>query len=231
MKAVIYARVSTDEQGISLEAQVKILKQYCDFKGLEVVDVFTEAISGSIPLELRPEGSRMLRLLKAEQIQHVVTHKLDRLFRNTIDALQQIEAWEKNKITLHIVDQNIVTGTAESKFFLGILAQVSQLERDMIRKRTKTALQHKKQKLEAYSKTPIGFSRVNKHLVVNEEEMQIVKYIFSLHKKFSYWKIAELLNKQNIKTKEGKKWYPATIRYIVNNKELYKNYLESEVYS
>lgn len=48
MKAVIYARVSTEEQkkkGYSLNAQIRKCKEYCKVRDWEVVDVIKEVKS------------------------------------------------------------------------------------------------------------------------------------------------------------------------------------------
>jgi len=54
MKAVVYSRVSTEEQ--TPESQLQVVLDYADRRGYEVVKIFEENISGSIdPLE-RPVG-------------------------------------------------------------------------------------------------------------------------------------------------------------------------------
>ena len=66
-RAVGYIRVSSDDQareGLSLEAQERKIRAYCDLKGLELVTIFKdEGISGFKPLEKRPGGLSALASL------------------------------------------------------------------------------------------------------------------------------------------------------------------------
>ena len=95
--AVLYIRVSTDEQavhGVSLGAQEERLRAYCTMRGLEVIDLIRdEGVSAFKPLRTRSGGAGLLRAISSGQATHIVTLKLDRLFRNAADALTLTEAW------------------------------------------------------------------------------------------------------------------------------------------
>src|SRR4051812_45922439 len=107
-RAVIYCRVSTDQQaseGVSLDDQQRRLAAYCEAHGLVVVDVVVEGgESAGKALAGRPGGRKVLALIKRKAVDAVVIAKLDRAFRNTIDALQTIESWDRSGIALHIAD-------------------------------------------------------------------------------------------------------------------------------
>lgn len=69
---------------------------------------------------------------------------------------------------------------------------------------------------------------VNKSVAVDPETFTIVKYIFETYhdKKYSINKISTFLNDQNIKApKHGKKWYPASVGIILDNKDKYEGQL------
>lgn len=56
--------------------------------------------------------------------------------------------------------------------------------------------------------------------------MEIVKFIFKLRKKKrSFYSIAQILNKQNIKGKKGGSWTHTSVKRILQNK-LYKGWLK-----
>ena len=107
-KAVCYIRVSTEEQareGVSLEAQEERLRAYCKMTGLEVVEMIREGgVSATKLLKDRPGGKILTELINNKKANHVVAFKLDRLFRNAEDALQQTREWDKKGVTLHLVD-------------------------------------------------------------------------------------------------------------------------------
>ena len=107
-KAVCYVRVSTMEQatqGVSLEAQEEKLRAYCQMTGLEIVKIIKEeGISATKPLKDRPGGKELIEIINKKQANHVVTLKLDRLFRNAEDALHVTNDWDSKGVTLHLVD-------------------------------------------------------------------------------------------------------------------------------
>jgi len=228
-KAVCYVRVSTMEQatqGVSLEAQEEKLRAYCQMTGLEIVKIIKEeGISATKPLKDRPGGKELIEIINKKKANHVVTLKLDRLFRNTEDALHVTNDWDSKGVTLHLVDmggQAINTKSAIGRFFLSLMVGFAELERNMIAERTAMALTHKKRNLEAYAPTPLGYTRINDSLEKDEKEWEIVNLIFQLRsEKISYSKIAEELNNRGIPGKRGGKWYGSTVRYVYQN-DLYK---------
>jgi DNA invertase Pin-like site-specific DNA recombinase len=224
-KAVCYIRVSTEEQargGVSLEAQEERLISYCKMAGLEVVEIIREeGVSAGKLLAVRPGGERLLQLVASKKVRHVVALKLDRLFRDAEDALRQTRAWDKAGVALHLVDmggQTLNTATAMGRFFLNMMAAFAELERNLIAERTATALVHKKAHRQAYSPTPYGFDRVGKELSENPQEQEIIAQIFTWRQNgWSLRKIAAELNRRGVPTKQGGKWYAATVRYLLRN--------------
>ena len=84
-----YVRVSTKQQsedGLSLDAQQRILEGYAMMQGLQIDHIFIErAVSGWKPFDTRPQGKLLAeRLTKGDVI---LCSKLDRLFRSARDAL------------------------------------------------------------------------------------------------------------------------------------------------
>jgi DNA invertase Pin-like site-specific DNA recombinase len=234
-KAVCYIRVSTEEQvrgGVSLEAQEEKLIAYCRLQGLEVVRIIREeGVSGSKPLETRPGGEELAKLVGSGRIQHVIALKLDRLFRDAENALNQTRRWDNSGIAMHLVDmggQAINTASAMGRMFLTMMAGFAELERNLIAERTQAALAHKKSHKEAYSPIPYGYDRDGKNLVENPTEQEALRTIQQWYGEGkSLRAIARNLNEQGIPTKsEGQerngkpvagKWYAATIKYILGN--------------
>ena len=121
--SVLYLRVSTQEQsmeGHSLPMQEARLRNYCAMRGLTIVDMLIDAgVSGGIALEDREGGQRMLALVKAGAVSHIVALKLDRLFRSCVDCLQTTEQWDKKGLALHLVDiggQAVDSSSAMGRF-------------------------------------------------------------------------------------------------------------------
>ena len=224
-KAVGYIRVSTIEQvteGVSLAAQEERIKAYCVMAGLNLVSIIRdEGVSASKELATRPGGIELLKQVSSQGVKNIVTLKLDRLFRDAADCLNQTRAWDTAGISLHLIDMGgtaINTGTAMGRFFITMAAGFAELERNMIAERTSAALAHKKAHREAYSPTPLGYDRQGNELIVNEEEQETINKIKAWREDgLPLREIANRLNSSEVPTKKGGKWYASTINSILNN--------------
>jgi DNA invertase Pin-like site-specific DNA recombinase len=180
-----------------------------------------EGVSGAKSLAVRPGGAELLRLVAKKQAHHVVALKLDRLFRDAADALNQTKAWDKGGVALHLVDmggQALNTASAMGRFFLSMMAGFAELERNLIAERTEMAMAHKKAHLEAYSPTPYGYNREGDTLKENTQELKAVAQIREWRAAgWSLGKIARELTKQSVPTKKGGAWYPGTVKYLLEN--------------
>jgi putative DNA-invertase from lambdoid prophage Rac len=133
-----YARVSTTQQadeGESLAVQQRTIAGYAMQHGMTVEKVYVErGVSGSKPLDARPEGSALLRELRPGDT--VITPKLDRMFRSALDALGVLQQMKDNGIALHMIDLGGDTTTnGVSKLVFTILSAVAEAERDRTRER------------------------------------------------------------------------------------------------
>lgn len=220
--AVAYIRVSTEEQvnlGVSLEAQESRIKAYCAASGLNLVALFRdEGVSAGLPLERRPQGAQMLRTLEAGKASSVIAVKLDRLFRNTLDCLANVESWDRQGTTLHLLDLSVNTSTAAGRAFLQMAAAFAEMERNLIRERTEGALAHKRANRQVYNHVPYGFDRQGKALLPNAAEQDVIRRIREMDANgVPMLHIAATLTTERIPTKRGGHWYASTVRAILNN--------------
>jgi len=133
-----YVRVSTDrqaEEGESLGTQQRTLQGYALMHGMALDRVFVErGVSGSKPLDERPQGAALLAALAPGDI--ILTPKLDRMFRSALDALKVLGELRDAGVSLHMLDLGgDVTGNGISKLVFTILSAVAEAERDRIRDR------------------------------------------------------------------------------------------------
>lgn len=94
-KVVILGRVSTDQQ--NYERQVVELTEYCCKVGWEVVETFTNKISGAETIENRTEIMNMIKFIKENEVSRVVCLEISRLGRNTVEALKVIQILNEQK--------------------------------------------------------------------------------------------------------------------------------------
>jgi len=228
-RAVIYCRVSTEEQaseGVSLDAQWARCRKYCELAGLlppAVGDrVFREAaVSGSVPLAERPRGAALLHALGPGGIRHVVVAKLDRLWRDTADALATAQLWQERGVALHVVDlggQAINTATAAGWFCFVQLVLMGDYERRLISERTTAALAHKRANGERVTGRVYGFDVVDGRMVENEAEQSVIRAISRQRKpgpdQATYRAIAARLNFEGLLSKDGGQWHASTVRKV-----------------
>jgi site-specific DNA recombinase len=203
--AAIYCRVSTDEQASkednSLEIQEGVLRIFCEKENLEVYDVYSDTKSGkSID---RIELNRLREDASKNRFQIIVATKLDRLSRNVKNFLDLDYELQQYHIDIKTQSQNFDTTTPSGRMLRMMLIAFAEFERDMISERTAEASEYlAKEGNPGGGLTPLGYDRVDKLLVVNEEEADLVRYIFNLYlENPSTGKVIEKLNSQGYRTK------------------------------
>lgn len=223
MKCAGYARVSTTEQaieGVSLDVQSERIRAYATMVGLDLVmTIREEGISGSTPLGERPGGRELLRLLNEDGVDHIVALKLDRLFRDAADALNQTRDWDRKNVALHLVDmggQALNTASAMGRMFLTMTAAFAELERNLISERTATAMAHKKANGQHVGRPPFGFVMRNRVLVPVPEEQVILREVRQLRAEDkTLAEIAAWLTRRGVPTRQGGRWRPGQVRFLL----------------
>jgi putative DNA-invertase from lambdoid prophage Rac len=161
MAVYSYTRVSTQTQadeGESLGAQQRRVEGYAQMIDLAVNRHFVErGVSGSVPLSQRPHGGALLALVQAGDT--IITPKLDRMFRSSLDALDVLSKLKERGVSLHMIDLGgDVTGNGISKLVFTILSAVAEAERDRIRERIADVKKDQKQRGRYLGgKVPFGF--------------------------------------------------------------------------
>lgn len=218
-----YIRVSTTEQaseGVSLAVQSERIRAYATMAGLELVTIIREeAVSGSTPLGERPGGRELLRLVNEEGVGHVVALKLDRLFRDAADALNQTRAWDRRNVALHLVDmggQALNTASAMGRMFLTMTAAFAELERNLISERTASAMAHKKANGQHVGRPPFGYVMRNHVLIPIPEEQAIIQGARQLRAEGkTLEEIAAWLTGRRVPTRQGGRWRPGQVRLLL----------------
>src|SRR5690348_10951065 len=156
MKAIGYARVSTDrqaEQGVSLEAQEAKIRAMATVQGAELIEVIVDGGESAKNLN-RPGLRRLLALVEHGTVDAVIVAKLDRLTRSVKDLCELLELFEKRKVALVSVAESLDTGSAAGRLVITIMGAVSQWEREAIGERTRDALRHKRAQGERTGNVP-----------------------------------------------------------------------------
>lgn len=159
MRAVIYTRVSTDEQvkNLSLETQRRECERYCQSNGLTVDKVFTDK-GESAKTTNRPEFQSMLRYCAKStgKIKAVVVYHTSRFARDSRDHLNV--AFELNGcgVKLHSVSERL-EDTPAGRFIQTMMAGANQLDNEQRAERCKTGMRAALEKGRWPFPAPLGY--------------------------------------------------------------------------
>lgn len=138
-KVVIIARVSTDKQ--EYQRQLVELREHCNRVGWEVVNEFSNKVSGAAKIEDRHEVLGLVDYVKTHDVKRVVCLEISRLGRNTLEALKIIQTLNENGVSLYVKNYNLETLTPDGKvnpvasLICTILLEIAQMERLTIKER------------------------------------------------------------------------------------------------
>lgn len=146
MRAVIYARVSTNTQ--DYERQLDELREYATRMGYTVVREFSEKISGAKKVEERAALSDLLDYVGGNEVDKVLIYECSRLSRRAVDFLSVIEQLTEQGVSVYILQNGLETLLPDgnpnpiAQLVLGILAQFNSMERGLIRSRMESGYNH-----------------------------------------------------------------------------------------
>jgi site-specific DNA recombinase len=226
MRAGLYARVSREEQaeGYSLAAQLDAMRRFCREKGWTVVEEYTEpGVSGTIPN--RPELQRVLADCQAGKLDVLLTHKLDRLFRNLKQLLLVVDQLDTLGVSYVSTVENIDRSTPHGKLLFSQLGSVAQFFSDNLRTEIQKGKKEKVRQGLTNSRTaPYGYRRADNGLdVPDPEAVKGVLLAFEAYTtgEYSDAGIAELLNASGYKPSTGSKtgrWTISSARHLLMNR-------------
>jgi DNA invertase Pin-like site-specific DNA recombinase len=145
MKAALYARVSTANNGQSPEMQVRDFAEYCERRGWIVADRYVDiGISGT--KEKRPELDRLMADAHRRKFDVVVVWKFDRFARSVSHLLRALETFNSLGIAFVSLGEQIDTSTPAGRMVFTVLGAVAELERSLIVERVKAGLRNARAK-------------------------------------------------------------------------------------
>jgi DNA invertase Pin-like site-specific DNA recombinase len=231
MKQVVaYARVSTDDQSLSVAGQFAAIKIAAEANGWEIVAEFTDqGVSGSIdPLE-RPQCRLALAMAKGLGCP-IIVHRLDRLGR---DHAHFITLQKKFKV----IEAEDVHGSGLVRNIKSLLAEEELIK---IRQRTKDGLAELKKDaangdVEAQAKiarrdagrakawatgngAAVQAKLINADARADSLSHHIKACLFDKHD--SYSAIARCLNDKGITTERGSAFQPMTVKRLMERLNL-----------
>src|SRR5580704_12216333 len=217
MKVLGYVRVSTDKQGISLEAQAQKIRAIAVVHDAELLDLIVDGGESAKSLQ-RPGMERLLALVEGRKVQAVIVAKLDRLTRSVRDLCELLELFERRGVALISVAESLDTSSAAGRLVINIMMAVSQWEREAIGERTRDAMRHKRSQGERVGNIQFGYrlSGDGKHVEPDPGEQAVLDEISQLRQTgHSLRGIASALNHRELRTRRGSPWRLESVARIV----------------
>jgi DNA invertase Pin-like site-specific DNA recombinase len=145
MRAALYARVSTSNNGQDPSMQTRELREYVERRGWIVAGEYVDiGISGT--KEKRPELDRLMVDAHRRRFDCVVVWKFDRFARSVSHLLRALETFRAQGIEFVSFSEQMDTSTPAGKMVFTVLGAVADLERSLIVERVRAGLRNARAK-------------------------------------------------------------------------------------
>lgn len=223
IRLAAYCRVSSDseDQLHSFAAQIRYYSEY-ERKHPEytLVDIYADEGLTGTDMKKRDELNRLIYDCKKGKIDRVIVKSISRFARNTEELLTTIRLMKSIGVSIYFEEQGIDTDKLNMEMIVTFPGMAAQQESMSISGNMRWSYQ-KRMDLGVFNccAPAYGYSLIDGQLVPKEEEMQVVRRIFSLYLQgIGTQNIANLLNEEGIPRRYSqKKWYDTTIQYILTN--------------
>ena len=215
MKAVLYARVSSEEQidNWSISAQKHEFSDLCQQKGWQSTGIYCEegVSAHTDSIEKRPQFKRLLEDCRNRNFDVVVVHSLDRWSRNLGVTLESFKRLAESGIAFVSITENIDYSTPEGKLFIAMIGAFAQYFSDSLSKHTSKGMKERALNGLPNGAIPFGYRREDldkavggrRHIFIVPEEAEAVKQIFQMYASggHSLSSLASWLNEKKFRTR------------------------------
>jgi site-specific DNA recombinase len=135
----VYARVSTEDQAErqTIQAQLDFLRKYADLHQICIAGEYVDdGISGTVPLDERPEGRRLLDDADAGRFGAVIVYRLDRLGRSLKALIAAHDHLDSSGVAIRSGTEPFDTSSPIGRFVFQLLGSIAELEKETIIERT-----------------------------------------------------------------------------------------------
>jgi DNA invertase Pin-like site-specific DNA recombinase len=228
LKAVFYARVSTEEekQVNALVQQVQENKDVIMENGWELVDQYVDEGKSGTQTKKRDEYNRLLEDLEKDKFDIIVIKSQDRLMRNTKDWYVFIDKLVTSGKRLYMyLDGNFYT--PDNSLISGIKAILAEEYSRELSKKINNANNRRLEKAKKGEAVAVygssrcyGYDMANGKQTINEEQADVVRMIYRLYLEGNGGRaIRRELTARGITNHDGKEMNEVTILNILKNEK------------
>jgi site-specific DNA recombinase len=208
MNAIIYTRVSTDDQknyGYSLPHQKFVLEGFCKAMNYNIISHFQEDYSAKN--FNRPEFNKLMAYVKAnrKKVDLLLFTKWDRFSRNQYDAMRMMRSLRDLGVQVNAAEQPLDLSNPDSKVLLSIYLTLPEIENDKNSIRTKEGMRRAAREGYWVGSAPFGYKNVRNEykkptLLPNEKAPLVIKAFEEMAKEiYSAEEIRKRLYKHGLK--------------------------------
>lgn len=228
-KCVLYCRVSSREQeetGYSLPSQEKLLKDYADRKGFDVLKIFSvaESASGS---KQRKVFNEMMAYIDKNKVTNLLCEKVDRLTRNLKEAVVGNEWVDSNPDRqIHFVKQNLVihrNAKSDEKFRWDIEIVLAKKYIANLSEEVKKGQKEKLAQGWFPTRPPIGYKTIgekgHKKHIIDSEKAPFIQRMFEIYSSGNYstHALVDVMYKEGLRNGSGKKVGKSVLYQLLTN--------------
>jgi site-specific DNA recombinase len=236
-RAILYARVSTEEQarsGYSLAQQIEALREYASREGYEVLEEIMDPGQSGASLA-RPGMDQVRDLVATGDVLVVLAQDRDRFAREPAYHYLLKKEFEEHGCRLRALNDR-GDDTPEGQLTDDVLDVLAKFERAKTAERTRRGKVRKAKegKIVAASTGPafgFAFNEARDGYVIYESRMQIVRDIFRMiaEESMPLTAVRSVLETRGVPAPGGgRRWFRSTIRKIVQN-DCYKPHSYQEI--
>jgi site-specific DNA recombinase len=214
MKVLGYVRVSSEmqKQGYSITNQKNKIVDYCKYMDYELIEIYEDNGVSGMNIDKRGGYREMIKYMNENDIDGIVVYSLSRLGRRMKDVINFLDELRNRGKVFYSIKENLSNSDKIGNLIVNIMTSINEFEVENIRERIRDVKREKKKNGLVYGRLMYGFDDIDGKLVVNEFEKKIVSRIKNLRSRgYSWRKISNRLNEEDIKSKEGKLWYDGSL--------------------
>ena len=225
MRVAAYCRVSTEDED-QIKSYDSMVKHYTDYiqknTDWQFAGVYADRGTTGTSVNKRPEFRRLIDDCMNGKIDMIIAKSLSRFARNTLDTIKYVRDLKDKGIAIYFENEHINT-LKDGEFLMTILSSVAQQEVENTSSNVKKGLAMKMRRGEL-----VGFHKclgyvydpITKQISVNEEEAEIVRYIFEQYASgIGSTVIARELNAKGLRTIKGNPWSISAVMCVIKNEK------------
>ncbi len=216
-------RVSDESQveGHSLEAQRLGIEHWCGQRNYVLIKEYTEAgvSAHTDEIEKRPELLRLLQDAERGEFDIVVVHTLDRLARKLSIQMQVLSRLARAGVGFASVNDPFDYSTPQGRLMLNQMGAYNEFFSDLLGIHVSKTFRFMAESGLTVGSVPFGYQRQDKGQSLKvDREAEVVKEAFLRRAEGqSYGDIANWLNTQGFRTREGHAFTAHAVKDMLNN--------------